>query len=185
MKFRATFIVLCLSICVIFISSCASLGPVYQKADPPAGKAVIYVYRKAHLAGSAVSYNLWDVTDSIAKDKVSIVYDLGKDHPRIDKFKEGLKYGKKLARIVNGSYYAYTVNPGTYYLLVENYDGHDLLRKAVEGDDLVYKVKAMAGKRYFLDSYLNFHARAWILPVTEVQGEEGIVDCRHVIDEKQ
>jgi len=184
MKFKATFIVIFFSACALFVSSCASLGPVYQKAGPPAGKAVIYVYRKAHIAGSVKSYNLWDVTEAIAKEKVSIVYDLGKDHPRIDKFTEGLKYGKKLARIVNGSYYAYTVNPGTYYLLVENYDGHDLW-KAVEGDDLVYKVKAMANKKYFLDSYLSLHSRPWIITVTEVQGEEGIVDCQHVIDEKQ
>jgi|GEM_PF-1643243 hypothetical protein len=184
MKFRGTFIVLCLSACAIFISSCASLGPVYHKADPPAGKAIIYVYRPAHFAGSAVSYNLWDVTDAITKEKVSIVYDVGKDYPRIDKFEEGLKYGKKLARIVNGSYYAYTVNPGTYYLLVENYAGH-MMWKSVEGDDLIHKVNAIAGKRYFLYSHLNFHGRAWIDPVTEAQGEEDIVDCRYVIDEKQ
>ena len=119
MKIRTTFILLCLSACVVFVTSCASLGPVYQKNDPPSGKAVIYVYRPC-CGAPAVSYLLWDVTDAIATKKVEIVYDQGKDYPRIDNFSEGLKFGKKLTRIVSGSYYAYTVNPGTYYLLVEN-----------------------------------------------------------------
>lgn len=181
MNFRATFIVLCLSACAIFISSCASLGPVYQKADSPAGKTVIYVYRQWRIAASAASYSLWDVTDAIVKQKVIIVYDQGKDYPRIDKLEEGLKYGKKLARIVNGSYYAYTVDPGVFYFLVENTGGGG--QWGICGTDLVTRVDAKAGERYFFFSspgggcpYLEFR--------TVAKGEEEIAGCQITVEGK-
>jgi hypothetical protein len=183
MKFRATFIVICFSVCAIFISSCASLGPVYQKAGPPAGKAVIYVYRPSRFFLCVRYYSLWDVTEAIAKKKVNIVYDQGKDYPRIDEFKEGLKYGKHLARIVNGSYYAYTVNPGVYYFLVE--ETHSGGQWGISGADLVTRVDAKAGKRYFFVSFPTFKAAAPYLEFRTVeQGEEEIVGCQMAPEDK-
>jgi len=180
MKFRVAFIVICLIACIICISSCASLGPVYQSADTPTEKAVIYVYRPWRIYLSVRYYSLWDVTDAIAKKKVNIVYDQGKDYPRIDTLEEGMKYGKKLARIVNGSYYAYTVDPGVYYFLVE-----ETGQWGTSGADLVTRVDAKAGKRYFFASHPSFIGAAPSLEFrTVAQGEEEIPGCKMAVEGK-
>lgn len=180
MKFRATFIVLCLIACVIFISSCSSLGPVYQKADPPAKKAVIYIYRQTRYVGISIRYSVWDITNSIVKHKASIVYDKGKEHARVDNFWGALEDGKKLAVMLNGSYYAYTVNPGTYYFIVESFTGGSAL--PMGATDFIAKVDAKVGGRYFLFTTVGpfSSGRPIIEPRTVTQGEQEIADCNLV-----
>jgi len=185
MKSRVSFIVVFLIACPILLTSCAS-GTAYQKADAPATKAVIYVYRPSRLLGVALSYSLWDVTNAIVAKKVSIVpndafgYNPAKD-TRIDQFREGMKYSKKLARLVNGSYYAYTVDPGNYYFIVENTSG---IGQGWGVTDAVTKVEAEAGKRYFFYSWVGGGGRAYMETRTVEKGEKEITGCKLVVEEK-
>ena len=172
MKFRANFIVICLIACVIFISSCASLGPVYQKADPPAGKAIIYFYRPFSFLGAPIKYSIWDVTNPIVTKKVTIVYDIGKEYPRIDKYKEGIESAGNLATF-------YYFMAGGTVASKEHFFGQWGVT------DFIIKVEAKAGKRYYFYSQISGGGRPHIETRTIEQGEKEIADCRHVIDEKQ
>jgi hypothetical protein len=173
--FKATYIVAL----VLFLASCASLGPVYQKADPPAGKAVIYFYRPYSFVGAAVKYSVWDVTNPIVTKKVTIVYDEGKEYPRIDKYEKGAENASNLATLSPGSYYAYTVNPGTYYFMV----GTAGVWQSWGVTDFITKVEAKTGKRYFLHSKVFAGGRSYIETRTVEQGEKEIADCGLVIKE--
>ena len=121
------------------------------------------------------------------------MYDMGPTTPRINNLEEGLKYGKTLSLMVNGSYYAYIVNPGTYYLLMK-FQGCGVKPQTegtLLGDDYVSVVNVAAGKRYFLLSTavpfmnpLQCMGRASIERRTVAQGEDEIDGCHQVVDKK-
>lgn len=67
---------------VLLLSSCASLGPAYQKADKiPEGAGLVYLYRPSSFVGGGVSYDI-----KVGETVITTLY--------------------------NGGYYSYFAKPG-------------------------------------------------------------------------
>ncbi len=58
-----------LTICIIIISGCASLGPVFQKVDKmPSNCGLIYVYRPWQFVGGGIDYDLIKIKQPFEAD---------------------------------------------------------------------------------------------------------------------